>query len=272
MSSLLTGLIAYYKLDESSGNASDSSGSGFTLTNNNTVTYTTAKINNGADFGTSNTSRFLDYTGGNMGVDGGSISFNMWVKVGVQPTTSGDAQFQHFIVQGSNNTRTMNLIRYFNDAGTYKIQFERGKNNVGGEGYVHTQTLTLDTWFMLTYTYDGTTVRAYVNNSLVGSGSASGSGTGTNTFIQGLRLGRHALISGGAYLTQGQIDEVGVWSKALTTDEITSLYNSGNGAPYPFGQDFSILESLSLSESQTSIRSQSDLPKRLMLLRVKYFK
>ena len=33
----------------------------------------------------------------------------------------------------------------------------------------------------------------------------------------------------------GLIDEVGVWSKALSDDEVADLYNSGDGLPYSLG-------------------------------------
>jgi hypothetical protein len=32
----------------------------------------------------------------------------------------------------------------------------------------------------------------------------------------------------------GMIDEIGVWSRALTSGEVTQLYNSGAGLQYPF--------------------------------------
>jgi hypothetical protein len=32
----------------------------------------------------------------------------------------------------------------------------------------------------------------------------------------------------------GEIDEVGIWSRALTSGEISDLYNSGSGLSYPF--------------------------------------
>ena len=48
--SLTTNIVAYWKFDESSGNAMDSTGNGNTLTNVNTVTYSAGKINNGANF------------------------------------------------------------------------------------------------------------------------------------------------------------------------------------------------------------------------------
>ncbi len=46
---LTSGLVGYWKLDESSGNAADSSGNGLTLTNNATTTYVTGKFSNGSE-------------------------------------------------------------------------------------------------------------------------------------------------------------------------------------------------------------------------------
>jgi hypothetical protein len=51
-------LRAYYKLE----NENDSSGNGLTLTNNNSVTFTSGKFNNGANFGSSGTNKGLTTT------------------------------------------------------------------------------------------------------------------------------------------------------------------------------------------------------------------
>ena len=52
--SIYTNLVSYWSFDESSGNASDTV-SGNTLTNNNTVTYSSAKIRNGITTASSGT-------------------------------------------------------------------------------------------------------------------------------------------------------------------------------------------------------------------------
>lgn len=46
---LSNGLVGYWKLDESSGNATDSSENGLTLTNNGTTTFVTGKFANGSE-------------------------------------------------------------------------------------------------------------------------------------------------------------------------------------------------------------------------------
>ncbi|EKD91103.1 MAG: hypothetical protein ACD_30C00045G0003 [uncultured bacterium] len=47
---LSNGLVGYWKMDESSGNAADSSGNSLTLTNNATATYTAGKFGNAGTF------------------------------------------------------------------------------------------------------------------------------------------------------------------------------------------------------------------------------
>ena len=63
---LLTNIVAYWKMDEASGNPVDATGNAFTLTNTNIVTYPTGKINNGATTSTSNT---RDSKSGGIGAD-----------------------------------------------------------------------------------------------------------------------------------------------------------------------------------------------------------
>ena len=49
-SSLFDDLVAYWNLNETSGDRADATGNGHTLTDNNTVGYATGKINNAASF------------------------------------------------------------------------------------------------------------------------------------------------------------------------------------------------------------------------------
>jgi len=95
---------------------------------------------------------------------------------------------------------------------------------------VGTATLTDSVLYMWTVTYDGTTLKLYLNGASdatdITYSAALTPGTG------GLGICRL-----GDYSTQyliGAVDEVGFWSRALTDAEITSLYNAGAGFAYPF--------------------------------------
>ena len=47
---LSNGLVGYWKMDESSGNISDYSGNGYTMTNNSTATFVSGKFGNGSEY------------------------------------------------------------------------------------------------------------------------------------------------------------------------------------------------------------------------------
>lgn len=79
-------------------------------------------------------------------------------------------------------------------------------------------------------TYDGTNIRCYINGSLV---STSGTLINylTNANALSFVVGASDVLNG--YL-DGQLDEMGIWSRTLSGTEITTLYNSGAGIQYPF--------------------------------------
>jgi len=87
-------------------------------------------------------------------------------------------------------------------------------------------TLIIDTWHFIVYTYDGTYGRFYKNGSLLEGPKAQDSPSAWGGFQMGGDDVAHSLA--------GKADEVGIWSRALTSDEISEIYNSGDGITYPF--------------------------------------
>jgi hypothetical protein len=75
-------------------------------------------------------------------------------------------------------------------------------------------SLPLSTWTHLATTYDGVTLRLYVNGSLVGSRDIAG---GIHTSSSPLRLGGNAIW--GEYFG-GRLDEVRIYNRALSQTEI----------------------------------------------------
>lgn len=217
---LTDNVVAYWKLDESSGNAADSTGNGYTLTNNNTVGYVPAKINNGADFGASNTNKTLSRTD-SLGITNGSVSLSMWLWVDTQPA-SGESQ-THAIVSASRYY----IIRYRNVAGTRSLYFAGAGSSESGISI--TGDLALDTWYHAVITYDSGTglITAYLNGVRVGTATNSTTGTFTPRTVIG---GATTSVE----LWKGLVDEVGVWSRALTYTEVSQLWNSGNAVQYNF--------------------------------------
>jgi len=227
---LTDNLSAYWKFNESSGNAADSSGNSVTLTNNNTVGYAAGKIANAGDYGSSNTNKYFSVAN-NLGINGGNISFNFWVNLTTAPTNNTE---QGFIGQFNSSNKINYRIYYTNESGTFKIYFNRLIAGISNNGPTVTQTLTVGTWYMLTYTYDGTNVKGYLNASEIGSaGGGSGSGS-DNNYYNGVVVGTFNSNPPPDRPIKGLIDECGIWSRALTGAEITTLYDGGAGLTYPF--------------------------------------
>ena len=89
-----------------------------------------------------------------------------------------------------------------------------------------TATINDDAWHHVVATYDGTTIRLYVDNQADGSISAPSPtwSTANNVEIGKLSSTRH---------WDGLIDEFAIYDRALSPTEVGDLYNSGNGTnPY----------------------------------------
>jgi hypothetical protein len=93
--------------------------------------------------------------------------------------------------------------------------------NVGGDqSAVGTAQLPLNVWTHLAATYDGTTLRLYVNAIQVGSRALPGSMAVSSGV---LRIGGNSVW--GEYFS-GLIDEVRIYNRALTPAQIQSDMNT----------------------------------------------
>lgn len=80
-------------------------------------------------------------------------------------------------------------------------------------------TIVPQTWQHFAMVYNGTTLKLYVDSTLVGSTSAAG--TITNTAIQ-FTIGK-SLLGSFNFVYNGRADEVTLWNKALTLAEIKNM-------------------------------------------------
>jgi len=81
-----------------------------------------------------------------------------------------------------------------------------------------TTTIPLNTWTFVAGTYDGSTMKVYVNGNLDGSVSKTGP-IDTNNMV--LSMGRSGYNTN---YYKGSIDEIKIWNRALTDSEIKKEY------------------------------------------------
>ncbi|HTG43679.1 MAG TPA: LamG-like jellyroll fold domain-containing protein, partial [Verrucomicrobiae bacterium] len=99
-------------------------------------------------------------------------------------------------------------------------QFWSGKGDQTGWDAIAGPAVQLNQWAHLAATYDGTTKRFFVNGQEVGSSTAP---YGTND-TSVLRIGGGASEGDGNYFFEGDVDEVAIYNKALSQEQIIIHY------------------------------------------------
>lgn len=225
-------LKAYYKFN-SGALTTDSSGNGYTLSNNNTVGETASgKFGYAADLGSSSNKYFS--IANDIGITGGAITMSCWVKLNAEVS----ANKYDFFNQGDASTFVDYHITYEYNSGTRRLVFRRIRRGVVANDVNYNLTLGTSSWYHLVLTYDGTTLRAFVNGAYVGGIASSGNGSSGTSDITGI----------GADVSSGPpdantyaftlIDDAAIFSSALSADQIKELYEGhiyGELRPNQFG-------------------------------------
>jgi len=162
-----------------------------------------------------------------------SFSISQWVKFTnvlgrstLINKRSGVSAFYEYQCYFTNN------IMYFSISDTVNSGASQNTYNLG---------LTNGLWYNFVFKYDisvsgnpSDKMFFYINNQLITPSSSGDAGyvKMVNT-IQPLNIGNVSDAYTG-YATKGTIDQTAIWRRALTNDEISALYNSGNGKAYPF--------------------------------------
>lgn len=231
LASIRQNLISYWKLEEASGSRADSFGSN-TLTDNNTVTQATGKLGNAGQFTAAN-SEYLSRTGTTFSNGVSALSVSCWFYLDSLPTAGGsmclcskwanpeDNQFTFQVNEFGGNVRLQTYIAITTgDGGT---DSDRGSTN-----------LTTGTWYHAVLVYDGSQATATDRVKQYLNGVQETDTHGGGDFVTSLSASTGVLCLGSlgaafAYLMDGRIDSVGLWTRVLTQVEITALYNNGNG-------------------------------------------
>lgn len=208
------GLVAAYAFEEGAGTTvADASGTG----NSGTITgasWTTAgrfgkalSFNGSTNWVTINDAPSLDLTSG--------MTLEAWVK------PAALSSWRQVILKEIPNGLAYSLYAHNN------APQPAATINVGGsdQSAVGTSALPLDTWTHLAATYDGSTLRLFVNGAQAQAVSVSGTLITSNA---PLRIAGNAVW--GEHFS-GVIDEVRVYNRALSASEIQSDMNAAVGAP-----------------------------------------
>ena len=200
---LLNGLVGWWKFDEGSGTvAYDSSGNGNDGNLINGPTWVSGKIGGALSFDGVNDHVRIGNVLNNMS----SSCFSLWFKPASVPSGHGYMVFKQHTY----------ALTFASNAG---IHLNFGNGNEWGNLNLSTSTLDLNKWYNVTATRESGVMKVFIDINLLANkfyNTSSGSnssllvfgGNGTNSF-------------------NGLIDDVRIYDRALSPEEVQALYNMG---------------------------------------------
>jgi hypothetical protein len=213
------GPVAYWRLGELSGTtAADTTGA-------HNGTYQTTYTLGGTAAIVDDTDKSVTFGGGAndrvhvnaFGISGTGITILAWFKA----NGFGDDRF----VAKATGT---NLATAYWSLGTDSSNRLKAQIMIGGTAQELQPSVNLqqDVWYFAAVTYNGSTMRVYLDGVEVGSGSYSGAVTADSTVAVGLGN----LPSGaGNRAFNGALDELAVFDKELTAAQIWTLFTTAGG-------------------------------------------
>jgi hypothetical protein len=224
-------LALYLPLNETatSGNvtATDNSGNGFNFTSVNSVLSTAGKVGNAREFVKANQTHLLGgSTSSLLAFGGGNWSLQFWLNLtGPLPTTATNATIisRNVDSSGSFAAGEFSVALFFNSSVSVTNLSVNGANTIT---FTQFNALLANTWHHIVLTNSGTTVSYYRDGSLIGTG------TRTGTWATGARhtiIGTPNTNSMATQTTDAKIDELGKWNRTLSANEVSALWNKGNG-------------------------------------------
>jgi hypothetical protein len=209
-------LVAFWELEEASGTRADALGVS-TLTSNNAVGSTTGKVGQAATFVAASSQSLSHADSATLSMPAGtSFTIQTWVNL-------TDVSGTYIVIAKGNVSAPMEYGLYF-DA-TPHLNF-RVADGTHLDTVTWSGTPTSATWYHIIAWYDngGASIGLAVNAGSADTGSSTGSHDTTETFFLG--------DDGASRFMNGTIDQVGIWTRVLTSGERTTLYNGGAGLSY----------------------------------------
>ena len=214
-----TGLVSYWNLDEVSGPRADSHGSN-TLTDNNTVTSATNSVpppnNVAAQFTAANSESLTHVDSVGLSLAGSSFTVSAWLNT---TTVVGNGQ-----IAGKYTAAGAKEWLLYRATSAVGLAFSTDGSNFTDQAITTAGVLSPNTWFFVVGWHDLAAGKYFI--SVNNAAPVEKAGADITDTAQTFGLG------GGFAFFDGMLDEVGLWNRALTSQERSDLYASGAGLFY----------------------------------------
>lgn len=203
---LQNNLLAFYRLNDDGGGVlslSDSSGNNRTLTNTGGVLLGTGVISGAASF---QSPRWLSV----------ELPFNTAQPWAISFWANISSLKNYFTLIGGESTGRLHI--HGDSSGRLYL------NNGFSDGVSVPNFFTEGQWAHYAFSRSGSTLSVYKNSTLVNTYNLTASYTQTST----LYIGR-VIFTPDDFQFVGRMDAIGLWSRAITSAEVSQLYNNGAG-------------------------------------------
>jgi len=202
-------LKAWYKLDASE--VYNSSTTQWSIDNNQNPSAYASSLN----FNPSN-SDYIQINNGSSLTNGFSeLTVSIWANFSSLSTHMG------LISKDLVNQRSFDF-RFINSSGVNLLVSTDGVNN-SQTLYYPTSSITTGVWYNFIGTYDGSKLSIYVNGSLIDD-TITLTGSLQNT-TSNLYVGTRGYLTSNSF--NGKLSNASIWNTALTSTQVTELYNNG---------------------------------------------
>ncbi|WP_164905440.1 RCC1 domain-containing protein [Flavobacterium sufflavum] len=209
-----SGLLAYYPFNT---NANDASGNGYNGVASGAVLTTDRYGKTNSAYSFDGISSYIDATIATIPQNNSPRTISGWFKT--NSFNYSESNYNTIFNYGNLSTTQRFALSLYSKGYLDFISSSNFSNNDLG-----IQNNYLDnTWHFITITYDGTKVSLFVDGNYV-----NGKNITLNTINKNLRIGKRIDGDTNNEYFKGLIDDIGIWNRVLTTNEITGLYNSTN--------------------------------------------
>jgi len=232
------GLRCLYHLED----VQDSSGNGYTLTAAGwkpRVGPDPATIVSGGVYGkcgniVRSTSNQCFHRPDRVGIEGGAITIAAWAQFS---GTAAEGSLYTIAAQHDDTVSYVSYrLKYAKTGGSTYLKGSRVRNQIESVDLWAAATLPSGTWHHVVYTYDTVNQWLYIDGQLIGGPMAT-SGNGQTIFNDVIIIGMVDDNLLGADCWNGKIDEVLVFNRAWSTQEVYNYYHRYSSALHS-GIDF----------------------------------
>jgi hypothetical protein len=155
-----------------------------------------------------------------------AVTVEAWVKSGDGETT--EPPYWNLVAKGQTSSRYASYALYVGPDGGIGFYVWNGLASTPQVAIYGDPGIWNGQWHHVAGTYDGQTVRLYIDGQQLGNGT-----TGAGALGYGLPAGNDLTIGNvpvphGASYFDGSIDELSIYNRALTAAEIQAIYHAGS--------------------------------------------